>query len=159
MYIYNSIVYERFKMVEQRRKKPRRNISISDNVWNEIDKYITCSKSEWIEKQMIRQITCNNNELIIQRKLEAINNSINDLEIERDNLKDQLQQIREQKELNSKNFKLIEDSMTMIRLINRNEGAIEETRIEYIANQRNIATYILIEKTKEDSSINFIPKK
>ena len=108
---------------------------------------------------MIKKISCNNNEAIVQRKLDAVSMNIQDMEFERDNLKEQLKQIQEQKELNSKNFELIEDTMILVRRINHNEGAIEESRIEYIANQRNIADYILIERVKEDKSINLITNK
>lgn len=137
-------------------EKVRRNIYIDKDKWDSLPNYIDCSRSEWIEKQITRQINCNDSIKELEMKIERFNQSLQDIQFEKKTAEDKLNQMKIQRELNNKNFELIEEAMSLIRLINENEKAIEESRIKYIANQRKISFNILLEKAESDKNIKLI---
>ena len=62
----------------------------------------------------------------------------NNLKNEFETLSDKRQEILNQRELNDKNFELIEKAMKIVRTVANNQGYIEQTRVEYIANKFNL---------------------
>ena len=135
----------------------RRNIYVEESLWNRLPQYIDCSRSEWIETQIYKQINCNNDIGELKRKMNHLDQVMRDIKFEKDNLKSEYEMKIKQQELNDKNFQLIEGAMGTIRLVHQNEGVIEETRIEYIANSKNINPRILINKTINEG-LKMIPK-
>lgn len=61
-----------------------------------------------------------------------------------------------QRDLNDKNFELIEEAMKLVRLVNQNEGAIEENRITFIADSKKISPQLILDKAKADSTIKIL---
>ena len=137
--------------------KIRRNVYVEESLWNRLPQYIDCSRSEWIEKQIYKQINCNNDIGELERKMNHLDQVMRDIKFEKDNLKSEYEMKIKQQKLNDKNFQLIEGAMGTIRLVHQNEGVIEETRIEYIANSKNINPRILIDKTINEG-LKMIPK-
>lgn len=136
--------------------KVRRNIYIDKDKWESLPKYIDCSRSEWIEKQIIKQISCNDSVKELEMKIDNINKTLQKVQFEKKNAEDLLEQMKLQRDLNDKNFELIEEAMKLVRLVNQNEGAIEENRIIFIADSKKISPQLILDKAKADSTIKIL---
>ena len=67
-------------------KKIKANITIDEDIWKLLPKYISESRSSWFEKQARRQINCNDEIEEINIKLMEIQNKKNTLTLEEENL-------------------------------------------------------------------------
>lgn len=145
-------------MSKKKSNKRIKSININNDVWDKIDNYIDCSKSEWIEKQMIKQIYCNDDETKLIKKIEALESEINNLEYEKQIVMDSLKELQKVKENNRNNQNLILKAMSTIRTVNNNEDCIEKNRVEFIANTYNIPSEVLFDEIRIDSRIKLIEK-
>lgn len=68
-------------------KKVRRNIYIDKDKWESLPKYIDCSRSEWIEKQITKQINCNDSVKELEMKIDNINKTLQKVQFEKKMLK------------------------------------------------------------------------
>lgn len=132
-------------------KRIRRNISIDEDIWELLPKYINESRSSWFEKQARRQINCNDEIEEINIKLMEIQNQKNTLELEETNLIEKKEHILKRREQNKENFELTEEAMSLIRVVVHNEKAISIDRIKFIAKKYVLDYKVLYEKAKNEN--------
>lgn len=139
-------------------KRIRRNISIDEDIWELLPKYINESRSSWFEKQARRQINCNDEIEEINIKLMEIQNQKNTLELEETNLIEKRDHILKRREQNKENFELTEKAMSLVRVVVHNEGFISVGRLKFIAKKHVLDYKILYEKAKKEN-IKIIDKE
>lgn len=116
----------------------RTTVYVNKHNWQELDKYIDCTKSDWINRQIERKIKQHDDIAEIERQMKEIEIVLDNLKEEFKYLSAERDAILKQRELNDKNFELIEKVMRTIRIVAKNQGYIEQTRVEYIANKFNL---------------------
>lgn len=136
------------------KKIKRVNISVYEDEWNELPKYINVNRSEWIRQQVKRQITLNDDVKKIEMQIDTIKYQQKNLNLEMQMLENQKNEIEKQRKLNEDNLKLINDVMFTIRTIAENQGYIEVSRVEFIANKNVLdANILLAQCDKEDIEV------
>lgn len=131
--------------------KIKRNITIDEDVWNNLPKYITCSRSAFFEQQAIKQINSFDDIERIELKLKMLESNRKKLELDEKDLKAQRKFIIEQREKNKNDFEIREKAMHTIRKVVDNEGAIELSRIKFIANNHILDFHVLVEKCESEN--------
>ena len=116
----------------------RTTIYVNKKNWHDLDKYIDCTKSDWLNKVIERKVNQHDDVAELERKLKEIEIMQKNLQDEFDYILDERNAILKQRELNDKNFELIEKAMRTIRIVANNQGYVEQTRVEYIANKFNL---------------------
>ena len=139
-------------------KKLRRNIYIDKAVWEQLPSYINCSRSEFFEKQAIKQIYCSDDIKQLEKEIEYIKLKKKQLELDEQNLQDRIQALEKQKEINTKNRNIINDTMETIRAVNENEGQIDKKRIKFIANSHLIEFEYIYSLCERDGTLNIVEK-
>ena len=129
-------------------EKIRTTIYVNKHNWQELSKYIDCTKSDWIDKQIERKVNQHDDVAEIERKLKEIEIMKKSLEDDFKYLSDERDAILKQRELNDKNFELIEKAMKIVRTVANNQGYIEQSRVEYIANKFNLKVKSLSNEIK-----------
>ena len=135
------------------RKKIRIGAYVYEDSWNELDKCIDCSKSEWICNQVEKRVNQNDDVAEIERQMKEIEIMQNNLKNEFDILSDQKEQLLKQRKLNEQNFEVINKAMNTIRLVANNQGYVEKLRIEFIANKFNLPFKLLKEQIEKENII------
>lgn len=125
-------------VLKMKDEKIRTTIYVNKQNWQELGKYIDCTKSDWIDKQIEKRVNQHDDVAEIERQMKEITIMQNNLKNEFETLSDKRQEILNQRELNDKNFELIEKAMKIVRTVANNQGYIEQTRVEYIANKFNL---------------------
>ena len=126
----------------------RTTIYVNKQNWQDLSKYIDCTKSDWINKVIERKVNQHDDVADIERKLKEIEIMQKNLQEEFEFLTDEKDAILKQRELNDKNFELIEQAMRTIRIVANNQGYVEQTRVEYIANKFNLKVQSLMNEIK-----------
>ncbi|MBR2651741.1 hypothetical protein IKD48_03040 [bacterium] len=126
----------------------RTTIYVNKQNWNDLGKYIDCTKSDWINKVIERKVNQHDDVAELERKLKEIEIMQKNLQEEFEFLTDEKDAILKQRELNDKNFELIEQAMRTIRIVANNQGYVEQTRVEYIANKFNLKVQSLANEIK-----------
>ena len=132
-------------------KKIKANITIDEDIWTQLPKYISESRSSWFEKQARRQINCNDEIEEINIKLMEIQNQKNTLELEETNLIEKRNHILKRREQNKENFELTEKAMSLVRVVVHNEGVISVYRIKFIAKKYVLDYKVLYEQAKKEN--------
>lgn len=132
-------------------KKIKANITIDEDIWKLLPKYISESRSSWFEKQARRQINCNDEIEEINIKLMEIQNKKNTLTLEEENLIEKRDHILKRREQNKQNFELTEKAMSLIRVVSHNEGVISVERIKFIAKKYVLDYEVLYEQAKKEN--------
>lgn len=118
--------------------KIRTTIYVNKENWQNLHKYIDCTKSDWLDKVIERKVNQHDDVAQIERRMDEIKIMVKNLEDEFNFLSDERDAILKQRELNDKNFELIEQAMKTIRIVASNQGYIEQSRVEYLANKFNL---------------------
>lgn len=126
------------------KKVKRVNISVYEDEWDELPKYIDVNRSEWVRQQVRKQISVNDDLKKIEMQLDAIEYQQKNLEIDKEFLINEKKAIEERRKQNESDLKLINDVMFTIRTIAENQGFIEITRVEFIANKNFLDADILL---------------
>ena len=134
-------------------EKIRTTIYVNKKNWQELGKYIDCKKSEWIDKQIEKRINQNDDVAEIERQMKEIEIMQNNLKEEFNFLSDQKEQLLKQRELNDRNFELMGKAMHTIRVVADNQGFIEKTRVEFIANKFNLKVESLMEQIGKENIV------
>ena len=131
------------------KKIKRVNISVYEDDWNELPKYIDVNRSEWIRQQVRKQITINDDVEKIDLQIEAINYQLKTLSMDLESLVNQKEEIKKERERNEEDKKLINDAMFTIQTIVDNQSYIEISRVKHIANKKVLDFNILLAKCDE----------
>ena len=126
------------------KKIKRVNISVYEDEWNELPKYINVNRSEWIRQQVRKQININDDVEKIDMQIEAIEYQLKNLSLDLKSLVSHKEKIEKRREQNEEDKKLINDAMFLIQTIVDNQGYIEVSRVEYIANKKVLNPQILL---------------
>lgn len=126
------------------KKVKRVNISVYEDEWDELPKYIDVNRSEWVRQQVRKQISVNDDLKKIEMQLDAIEYQQKNLEIDKEFLINEKKAIEERRKQNESDLKLINDVMFTIRTIAENQGFIEISRVEFIANKNFLDVDILL---------------
>ena len=134
-------------------EKIRTTIYVNKHNWNELGKYIDCKKSEWIDRQIEKRINQHDNVAEIERQMNEIKIMQRNLKEEFEILSEQKEQLITQRELNDRNFELLGKAMDTIRVIANNQGYVEKTRVEYIANKHNLKVETLMNQMQIENIV------
>ena len=136
------------------KKVKRVNISVYEDEWDELPKYIDVNRSEWVRQQVRKQISVNDDLKKIEMQIDAIEYQQKSLEMDKEFLMNEKKTIEERRKQNENDLKLINDVMFTIRTIAQNQGFIEKSRVEFIANKNFLDSNILLSQCdKEDIEI------
>lgn len=131
-------------------KKKRVNIYVDEDEWEKLSRNIICSKSEWINQQIRKQNESIDEVDEINLKIQAIENQEKTLAYDKTTLIERKEEILKQREINEKNFKVIDKAMSTIREINYNQGFIEDDRVRYIAKSNTLNPDVLFEQIEKE---------
>lgn len=135
-------------------KKIRVNLTMDEDVWDELLKYIDCSRSSWFEQQARKQIERHDDIAEIDMKIQAIEYQQKNLDFDKKSLLEERESIIQEREKNKENLKLINDIMFTIKTIVNNQGFIERGRVEFISNKHKIDSNIILSQLeKEDINV------
>lgn len=132
-------------------EKIRVNIYIDEYAWNELDKYIACSKSNWINEQILKKISQHDDVAELERQIKEINELVEGLKYDKENLETRKKELLNERERNEQNFEVINNAMNTIRVVNNNQGYIEKTRVEFFANKFNIGVEVLTKQILKEN--------
>lgn len=122
--------------------KVNATIRINKELWELSRIMLPCSRNAFIEKQLRNYI----NSLDDLDKLER---EIKEDTIQIEAKKERLQHLKEMRELNNKNEKVISEAMSVVFDIIGNNGAIAKTQIAYIASHNHISEDVLTNEIKK----------
>jgi len=131
-------------------KKIRVNLTMDEDVWEDLVKYIDCSRSSWFEQQARKQIERHDDIAEIDMKIQAIEYQQKNLEFDKTSLLEERQSIIEKREKNRENLKLINDVMFTIKTIVNNQGYIEKGRVEFICNKHQLDSNIILSQLEKE---------
>ena len=131
-------------------QKVRKSITIDEDIWKSLPKYIDTNRSAWFEKKAVEQINSFDDIDEIDLKLETIEYQRKELDMTESDLKQRRQSIIDRRKANENNFELREKAMNLIRLVNNNEGGITIDRIRFIANKNVLDYKILLVQAKRE---------
>ena len=124
-------------------EKIRVNIYVDKLAWEELPKYIACSRSNWINEQVIKKVSQHDDVAELERNINEINRLVEALQFDKENLENRKEQLLSERERNEKSFEIINNAMNTIRVVNNNQGYVEKTRVEFFANKFNISYEVL----------------
>lgn len=141
-------------------EKIRVNVYVNKHAWEELDKYITCSKSNWINEQVLKKVSQHDDIAQIDKKINEMSELIQGLQFDKENLEERKKQILHERKLNEQSFEVINNAMNTIRIVNNNQGYLEKTRVEFFANKFNISYEVLkAQMEKENIKIKDIKQR
>lgn len=132
-------------------EKIRTTIYVNKHNWQELGKYIDCKKSEWIDKQIEKRINQHDDVAEIDRQMKEIEMQQRNLKMELETLSEQREQLLKQRKDNETNYQLIGQAMDILRTVATNQGYIEKTRVEFIANRYNLTVNLLIKQIEKEN--------
>ncbi len=124
-------------------KKIRVNVYVDKRAWEELPKYISCSRSNWIHEQVLKKVSQHDDVAELERQINEMIELIQGLQYDKENLENRKKELLDERERNEKSFEVINKAMNTVRVINNNQGYIEKTRVEFIANKFNISVEVL----------------
>ena len=125
-------------VLKMKDEKIRTTIYVNKDNWQNLHKYIDCTKSDWLDKVIERKVNQHDDVAQIERRMDEIKIIMKNLDDEFNFLSEERDAILKQRELNDKNFELIEQAMKTIRVVANNQGYVEQSRVEFIANKFNL---------------------
>lgn len=138
-------------MVKQ--NKIRRNITVDPYLWEQLPKYISGTRSSFIEMCINKQIYCNDDVDELERQIAELEIQKRNIETEILIKQNKIKELKELRELNNKNRLILEKAMHTIRLVYENESYIDKHRIKFIANRHNIDLNIILEQCKKENIV------
>lgn len=132
-------------------KKIRVNITVDEDVWHELGKYIDIPKSAWVEQQARKQIERHDSIAEIDLKIQAIEYQEKNLAFDKSALLEEREQIINKRKVNEQNARLINDVMFTVRTIANNQGYIEENRVRFIADKNDLDANILFAQIEKEN--------
>ena len=140
--------------------KVRVNIYVDKYAWEELPKYIACSKSNWINEQVLKKISQHDDVAELERQINEISELVKGLQYDKENLENRKKELLSERERNEQSFEIINEAMNTVRVVNNNQGYIEKTRVEFIANKFNISFDVLKRQiAKENIEIKDIKQR
>ena len=124
-------------------EKIRVNIYVDKYAWEELPKYIVCSKSNWVNEQILKKISQHDDVAELERQINEMSELIQGLKYDKQNLENRKKELLNERERNEQSFEIINKAMNTVRVVNNNQGYIEKTRVEFIANKFNISFAVL----------------
>ena len=124
-------------------EKIRVNIYVDKYAWEELPKYIACSKSNWINEQILKKISQHDDVADLERKINEISALVEGLQFDKENLETRKKELLDERKRNEQSFEIINNAMNTIRIVNENQGYIEKTRVEFFANKFNLSVEVL----------------
>ena len=135
-------------VLKMKDEKIRTTIYVNKDNWQNLHKYIDCTKSDWLDKVIERKVNQHDDVAQIERRMDEIKIIMKNLDDEFNFLSEERDAILKQRELNDKNFELIEQAMKTIRVVANNQGYVEQSRVEFIANKFNLKVQSLENEIK-----------
>ena len=132
-------------------EKVRVNIYIDKYAWEELPKYITCSKSNWINEQILKKISQHDDVAELERKINEISALVEGLQYDKENLENRKNELLNERKRNEQSFEVINEAMNTVRVVNNNQGYIEKTRVEFFANKFNISVEVLKRQIEKEN--------
>ena len=105
-------------------EKIRVNIYVDKYAWEELPKYIACSKSNWINEQILKKISQHDDVADLERKINEITALVEGLQFDKENLEARKKELLDERKRNEQSFEIINNAMNTIRIVNENQGYI-----------------------------------
>ena len=105
-------------------EKIRVNIYVDKYAWEELPKYIACSKSNWINEQILKKISQHDDVADLERKINEISALVEGLQFDKENLEARKKELLDERKRNEQSFEIINNAMNTIRIVNENQGYI-----------------------------------
>ena len=121
----------------------RVNVYVDKRAWEELPKYIVCSRSNWINEQVLKKVSEHDDVAEIERQINEISGLLRDLTFNKEELENRKKEILSERERNEQSFEVINNAMNTVRKVNNNQGYVEKTRVEFWANKFNISFAVL----------------
>lgn len=134
-------------------EKVRVNIYVDKRAWEELPKYISCSRSNWLNEQVLKKVSQHDDVAELERKINEISELVEGLQYDKQNLEARKKELLDERERNEKSFEVINEAMNTVRVVNNNQGYIEQTRVEFIANKFNISVEVLKNQIERENII------
>lgn len=132
-------------------EKIRVNIYVDKYAWEELPKYIACSKSNWVNEQILKKISQHDDVAELERKINEISGLVDDLTFQKDELENRKQQLLSERKRNEQSFEVINNAMNTVRVVANNQGYVEKTRVEFFANKFNISVEVLTNQIEREN--------
>ena len=124
-------------------EKVRVNVYVDKRAWEELPKYIACSRSNWINEQVLKKVSQHDDVAELERQINEISELVQGLQYDKQNLEERKKQILSERKRNEESFEVINNAMNTVRVVNNNQGYVEKTRVEFFANKFNISYEVL----------------
>lgn len=132
-------------------EKVRVNIYVDKYAWEELPKYIACSKSNWINEQMLKKISQHDDVAELERQINEISELVKGLQYDKENLENRKKELLSERERNEQSFEVINNAMNTVRVVANNQGYVEKTRVEFWANKFNISFDVLRRQIEKEN--------
>ena len=132
-------------------EKVRVNVYVDKRAWEELPKYIVCSRSNWINEQVLKKVSEHDDVAELERQINEISELVRDLTFNKQELENRKKEILSERERNEQSFEVINNAMNTVRVVNNNQGYIEKTRVEFIANKFNISFEVLKRQIEKEN--------
>lgn len=132
-------------------EKIRVNIYVDKHAWEELPKYISCSRSNWIHEQVMKKVSQHDDVAELERQIKEINELVKTLQFDKDELENKRNEILNERKRNEQSFEIINDAMNAVRKVNNTQGYVEKTRVEFWANKFNISFAVLKRQIEKEN--------
>ena len=132
-------------------EKVRVNVYVDKRAWGELPKYIACSRSNWINEQVLKKVSQHDDVAELERQIKEINELVKTLQFDKDELENQRNEILNERKRNEQDFEVINNAMNTVRKVNNNQGYVEKTRVEFWANKFNISFDVLKRQIEKEN--------
>lgn len=132
-------------------EKIRVNIYVDKRAWEELPKYIACSRSNWINEQVLKKVSQHDDVAELERQIKEINELVKTLQFDKDELENKRNEILNERKRNEQDFEVINNAMNTVRKVNNNQGYVEKTRVEFWANKFNISFDVLKRQIEKEN--------
>lgn len=129
-------------------KKKRINIYIDEDEWEKLKFNIEGSRSDWVNRQIIKQNQAVDDVEVIDMEIQSIENQEKSLALDKSNLIERKEMILKAREDNKTNIMIKEEAMSTIRVIASNYPYVELDRVKRIASNHVIDVNVLIKQMK-----------
>ena len=132
-------------------EKVRVNVYVDKRAWEELPKYIACSRSNWINEQVLKKVSQHDDVAELERQIKEINELVKTLQFDKDELENKRNEILNERKRNEQDFEVINNAMNTVRKVNNNQGYVEKTRVEFWANKFNISFDVLKRQIEKEN--------
>ena len=134
-------------------EKIRVNIYVDKYAWEELPKYIACSKSNWVNEQILKKISQHDDVAELEKQINEISALVEGLQYDKENLETRKKELLNERKRNEQSFEIINEAMNTVRVVNNNQGYIEKTRVEFFANKFNIGVEVLKNQIEKENIV------